>query len=60
LYSLAQHPEYQAKAQEELDSIIGDGNTDDFHWYVSFIGEEKRSTCRKPSTCRKSLTNFIT
>jgi hypothetical protein len=26
---------------------------------VSFIGGEKRSTQRKPPTCRKSLTNFI-
>ena len=25
-----------------------------------FIGEGNRSTQRKPSTCRKSLTNFIT
>ena len=27
---------------------------------VSFIGEGNRSTGRKPPTCRKSLTNFIT
>ena len=27
---------------------------------VSFIGGGNRSTRRKPSTCRKSLTNFIT
>ena len=27
---------------------------------VSFIGGENRSTCRKPSTCQKSLTNLIT
>ena len=27
---------------------------------VSFIGRENRSTRRKPLTCRKSLTNFIT
>ena len=27
---------------------------------VSFIGGENRSTRRKPLTCRKSLTNFIT
>jgi len=27
---------------------------------VSFIGEENRSTQRKPPTCRKSLTNLIT
>ena len=27
---------------------------------VSFIGGVKRSTRRKPPTCRKSLTNFIT
>ena len=32
MYSLAQHPEYQAKAQEELDRIIGDRNTDYFDW----------------------------
>jgi len=27
---------------------------------VSFIGGGNRSTRRKPTTCRKSLTNFIT
>jgi hypothetical protein len=27
---------------------------------VSFIGGENRSTRRKPQTCHKSLTNFIT
>jgi hypothetical protein len=27
---------------------------------VSFIGGGNRSTRRKPPTCRKSLTNFIT
>jgi hypothetical protein len=27
---------------------------------VSLIGGENRSTQRKPPTCRKSLTNFIT
>ena len=27
---------------------------------VSFIGGGNRSTWRKPQTCRKSLTNFIT
>jgi len=27
---------------------------------VSFIGGGNRSTRRKPSTCHKSLTNFIT
>jgi len=27
---------------------------------VSFIGGGNQSTCRKPQTCRKSLTNFIT
>jgi hypothetical protein len=27
---------------------------------VSFIGGGNRSTHRKPPTCRKSLTNFIT
>jgi len=27
---------------------------------VSFIGKGKRSSQRKPLTCRKSLTNFIT
>ena len=27
---------------------------------VSFIGGGNRSTQRKPPTCRKSLTNFIT
>jgi hypothetical protein len=27
---------------------------------VSFIGEGNQSTRRKPLTCRKSLTNFIT
>ena len=27
---------------------------------VSFIGGGKRSTWRKPPTCRKSLTKFIT
>jgi hypothetical protein len=27
---------------------------------VSFIGGGNRSTQRKPATCRKSLTNFIT
>jgi len=27
---------------------------------VSFIGGRNRSTRWKPSTCRKSLTNFIT
>jgi cytochrome P450 len=37
LYSLAQHPEYQAKAQEELDRIIGDRNTDYFDWYVFYL-----------------------
>ena len=26
----------------------------------SFIGWGNRNTCRKPQTCRKSLTNFIT
>ena len=29
-------------------------------WRVSFIGGGNRSTRRKPPTCRKSLTNFIT
>ena len=29
-------------------------------WPVSFIGGGNRSTWRKPPTCRKSLTNFIT
>jgi hypothetical protein len=27
---------------------------------VSFIGGRNRKTLRKPPTCRKSLTNFIT
>jgi len=27
---------------------------------ISFIGGGNRRTMRKPSTCRKSLTNFIT
>jgi len=27
---------------------------------VSFISEGNRSTRKKPQTCRKSLTNFIT
>jgi len=27
---------------------------------ISFIGVENRSTRRKPSTCHKSPTNFIT
>jgi len=27
---------------------------------VSFIGGENRNTQRKPPTCHKSLTNFIT
>jgi hypothetical protein len=27
---------------------------------ISFIDEENRTTRRKPPTCRKSLTNFIT
>jgi len=27
---------------------------------VSFIGEGNQSTRRKPLTCHKSLTNFIT
>jgi len=27
---------------------------------VSFVVGENRSTRRKPTTCRKSLTNFIT
>jgi tRNA U34 5-carboxymethylaminomethyl modifying enzyme MnmG/GidA len=27
---------------------------------ISFIGEESQSTWRKPTTCRKSLTNLIT
>jgi len=27
---------------------------------VTFIGEGNRRTRRKPPTCRKSLTNFIT
>ena len=27
---------------------------------ISFIGGESPSTRRKPTTCRKSLTNFIT
>jgi len=29
-------------------------------WAVSFIDEGNRSIRRKPPTCRKSLTNFIT
>jgi hypothetical protein len=29
-------------------------------WQVSFIGRGNRTTRRKPPTCRKSLTNFIT
>jgi hypothetical protein len=28
-------------------------------WQSVFIGGGNRSTCRKPLTCRKSLTNFI-
>jgi hypothetical protein len=31
-----------------------------FSWWSVFIGEGSRSTRRKPLTCRKSLTNFIT
>jgi len=27
---------------------------------VSFIGGENRNTSKKPTTCRKSLTNFTT
>jgi hypothetical protein len=29
-------------------------------WQSVFIGGENRSARRKPLTCRKSLTNFIT
>jgi hypothetical protein len=29
-------------------------------WAVSFLGGGNRSTHRKPLTCLKSLTNFIT
>ena len=29
-------------------------------WWSVFIGGGNRSTQRKPQTCRKSLTNFIT
>jgi hypothetical protein len=38
------------------------GNSTQYFSYtavVSFIGGGNRSTRRKPSTCRKSLTNFI-
>jgi len=31
-----------------------------FQQYFSFIGGGSRSTRRKPPTCHKSLTNFIT
>ena len=31
-----------------------------FQQYFSFIGGEYHSTRRKPPTCRKSMTNFIT
>ena len=29
-------------------------------WTVNFVGERNRSTLRKLTTCRKSLTNVIT
>ena len=29
-------------------------------WFISFIGGGNRSTRRKPTTCRRSLTNSIT
>ncbi len=32
----------------------------DMSWRSSFIGGGNRRTRRKPPTCRKSLTNFIT
>jgi hypothetical protein len=31
-----------------------------YHGHPSFIGGGNQSTQRKPLTCRKSLTNFIT
>jgi len=44
-------------------SFIGGGNFQQYFSYivaVSFIGGGNRSTRRKPPTCRKSQTNFIT
>ncbi|KAL4221389.1 hypothetical protein ACF0H5_019647 [Mactra antiquata] len=32
LYSLAKHPEYQQKCQEEIDNILQDRSSDDIEW----------------------------
>jgi hypothetical protein len=51
---------------KEIFVCLFDGVQHHFQQYfsyimaVSFIGRENRRTQRKPLTCRKSLTNFIT
>jgi hypothetical protein len=54
------------KRNSKLDLFIGneeDGNSEYLDSYivvVSFIGGGNRRIRRKPPTCGKSLTNFIT
>ena len=36
LYSLAQHPEYQLKCQQEIDEILQDRDSDELLWCAMF------------------------
>jgi hypothetical protein len=42
------------------DQVITFNNISVMSWQSVLLVEEKWSTQRKPQTCRKSLTNFIT
>jgi cytochrome P450 len=33
LYSLAEHPEYQRKCQEEIDRVVSETKSGDLEWY---------------------------
>ena len=37
LYSLAKHPEFQRKAQQELDELLADRPNKQIMWYVMCI-----------------------